>query len=130
MSLRQSRSEAKTKQGKRVTNSTLKKDFDFIRLVLKHAKEWEKSLDSLPQFPSFLGRTWMILPTARPFLPYSDWKKVRALAKERAAFETRLLLNGDTFYSRRHSSFTDAEADANAVRSTLLKTAGTRRRCD
>lgn len=87
MALRQTRSLSTTKQGKRVTNATLKKDLDFVRLVLKHAKEWEKCIDSIPQFPSFRGRMWKILPNRRPFLPYEDYKLVRSLAKSRAEEE-------------------------------------------
>jgi hypothetical protein len=89
MTLRKTRADATTKQGKRVTNATLKKDQDFVRLVLRHAHSWEKCIDSIPQFPSFSGRTWKVLPTRRPFLTYEQWKAVRALAHARA-FQARL----------------------------------------
>lgn len=84
MNLRHKRSKALTKQGKRVTNATLKKDLDFVRLVLRHAKEWMACGNEIPQFPSFRGREWKVVPNLRPHLCYADWKKVRALAKERA----------------------------------------------
>ena len=48
MDLRQMRVDATSERGKRVTNATLKKDLDFIRLVLKYAKEWDKCIDSIP----------------------------------------------------------------------------------
>jgi integrase len=68
---------------KPVSNATLKKDFDFIRLVMQHAKEMDKTLDALPQFPSFKGRAWKVKATMRPFLPYPVWKQVRETAKAR-----------------------------------------------
>jgi integrase len=71
------------KRTKPVSNGTLKKDADFIRLVLRHAKEIDKTLDALPQFPPFKGRAWKVKPTMRPYLPYPLWKKVRDTAKAR-----------------------------------------------
>lgn len=52
--LRVARSNKETQNGT-VKPQKLKKDFDFIRLVLRYAVEREKVLDSLPQFPSFRG---------------------------------------------------------------------------
>jgi len=53
-------------------------------LVLHHAKEWEKCVKELPQFPSFRGEAWAVVPSPRPFLNHTQWTKVRDLAKERA----------------------------------------------
>ena len=52
--------------------------------MLQHAKEWEKCLRELPQFPSFRGEAWAVVPSPRPFLNHEQWTKVRDLAKERA----------------------------------------------
>lgn len=75
---------AKERPWKRPSNATLKKDLDFIRLVLKYAQEWEKCIDSIPQFPSFRGRTWKVIANPRPFLTHPEWQKVRARARDRA----------------------------------------------
>jgi len=53
-----------------------------VRLVLQHAKEWEKCLKELPQFPSFRGDTWAVVPSPRPFLNHDQWTKVRDLGKQ------------------------------------------------
>jgi hypothetical protein len=83
--LRAARAECTNKQGKRVSNATLKKDLDFLRLVLKHAKFWMKCLDAeLADFPNFKGREWAVVDNPRPFLDYQQYVKVRALAKSRA----------------------------------------------
>jgi hypothetical protein len=71
------------KRPKPVSNGTLKKDADFLRLVMRHAKERDKLIDALPQFPSFKGRLWKDKPNKRPFLPYPVWKQVRDTAKAR-----------------------------------------------
>ena len=83
LELRQKRADTKTKNGTNVKPTTLKKDLVFVRLVLQHAKEWEKCLDELPEFPSFRGDAWAVLPSPRPFLNHEQWTKVRDLAKER-----------------------------------------------
>ena len=83
LALRETRSKATTKDGKPVKPATLKKDIDFVRLVLRHAKSIEKCLDELPEFPSFRGGAWEVVPSPRPFLDYSQWVKVRDLAKQR-----------------------------------------------
>jgi len=84
LELRQKRADATTKNGTRVKPTTLKKDLVFVRLVLQHAKEWEKCVKELPQFPSFRGEAWAVVPSPRPFLNHTQWTKVRDLAKERA----------------------------------------------
>jgi integrase len=84
LELRQKRADTKTKNGTKVKPTTLKKDLVFVRLVLQHAKEWEKCLDELPEFPSFRGDAWAVLPSPRPFLSHEQWTKVRELAKDRA----------------------------------------------
>jgi integrase len=83
LTLREKRSQIKTRNGKSIKPATLKKDIDFVRLVLRHAKHIEKCLDELPEFPSFRGGEWEIVPSPRPFLDYAQWVKVRDLAKER-----------------------------------------------
>lgn len=85
LALRQTRSEAKAKNGKPVRPATLKKDLDFIRLVLRHAKYIEKASFDLPEFPSFRGEAWEVVPNPRPFLNHEQWVKVRKLAKARIA---------------------------------------------
>jgi integrase len=66
-----------------VSASTLKKDFIFIRLVLKHAIERERCLDRLPVFPSFGQQKWKILPKSRPFFSADDYKTLKAKAQAR-----------------------------------------------
>ena len=83
LALRETRSQAMTKNGTAVKPATLKKDMDFIRLVLRHARHIEKCLDELPEFPSFRGQAWEVVPSPRPFLDYNQWVTVRNLAKAR-----------------------------------------------
>lgn len=84
LELRQKRADTKTKNGTKVKPATLKKDLVFVRQVLQHAKEWEKCLDELPEFPSFRGDAWAVVPSPRPFLNHEQWTQVRDLAKARA----------------------------------------------
>jgi hypothetical protein len=81
--LRELRSKATTRDGKPVRPATLKKDMDFVRLTLRHAKEIERSIETLPAFPSFRGQAWEVVPNPRPFLDYNQWVKLRDLAKAR-----------------------------------------------
>lgn len=83
LTLRETRSKAKTKNDAAVKPATLKKDMDFVRLVLRHAKHIEKCLTDLPEFPAFRGQAWEVVPSPRPFLDYNQWVKVRDLAKAR-----------------------------------------------
>lgn len=83
LTLREKRSQQKTRTGARVKPATLKKDLDFVRLVLRHAKQIEKCLPDLPEFPSFRGEAWEVVPSPRPFLNHEQWVKVRKLAKAR-----------------------------------------------
>lgn len=83
LELREKRSEKQTKNGAAVQPATLKKDLDFVRLVLRHAKSIEKCLDELPEFPSFRGEAWEVVPSPRPFLDHDQWVKLRKLAKGR-----------------------------------------------
>jgi hypothetical protein len=85
LALRETRSKALAKNGKPVRSATLKKDMDFVRLVLRHAKSIEKVLSELPEFPSFRGEAWEVVPNPRPFLSQEQWVKVRTLAKARIA---------------------------------------------
>lgn len=87
MALREKRSKAVTKNGQPVKPATLKKDLDFVRLVLRYAKHIEKVLDDLPEFPSFRGEAWQVVPSPRPFLDHGQWVAVRKLAKSRATEE-------------------------------------------
>ena len=81
--LRETRSKATAKNGAPVKPATLKKDIDFVRLVLRHAKSIEKCLDELPEFPSFRGEAWEVVPSPRPFLDHDQWVKLRKLGKAR-----------------------------------------------
>ena len=83
LALRETRSAAVTKLGQPVRPATLKKDLDFVRLVLRHAKFIKKTIDELPEFPSFRGQAWEVVPNPRPFLDHAQWTKVRNLAKDR-----------------------------------------------
>lgn len=83
LALRQKRSKAVTKNGQPVKPATLKKDLDFVRLVLRYAKQIEKVLDDVPEFPSFRGETWQVVPSPRPFLDHQQWVAVRKLGKVR-----------------------------------------------
>jgi hypothetical protein len=83
LTLRETRSKAKTRDGKPVKPATLKKDIDFVRLTLRYAKQIEKCLDELPEFPSFRGEAWEVIPSPRPFLDHEQWVKVRKLGKAR-----------------------------------------------
>lgn len=83
LALREKRSQQKTKAGAALKPATLKKDLDFVRLVLRYGKHIEKCLDELPEFPSFRGEAWTVVPSPRPFLNHEQWVKVRKLAKAR-----------------------------------------------
>jgi integrase len=47
------------------------------------AKYIEECLDELPEFPSFRGEAWEVVPSPRPFLDHEQWVKLRKLAKAR-----------------------------------------------
>ena len=66
---------------KPVTNNTLKKDMNFIRLVLKWA-HWEKMLAALPQFPAFKGKHWKVKSkkSRRPALSPAQWRRLKKTA--------------------------------------------------
>jgi hypothetical protein len=83
LALRETRSKAKAKNGRPIKPGTLKKDMDFIRLVLKYAKNIEKNISDLPDFPSFRGESWEVIPSPRPFLDHEQWVKVRKMGKAR-----------------------------------------------
>src|SRR5712691_5990893 len=83
LALRETRSKAQTRKSQSVKPATLKKDMDFVRLVLKYAKNIEKNLSDVPEFPSFRGEAWEVTPSPRPFLDHDQWVKVRKLAKTR-----------------------------------------------
>lgn len=83
LALREKRSKALTKKAKPVQPATLKKDMDFVRLVLHYARYIEKCIDGLPEFPSFRGGEWEVIPNPRPFLDHDQYVKVRDLAKKR-----------------------------------------------
>jgi integrase len=85
LALRETRSKAQTKNGESVKPATLKKDMDFVRLVLKYAKNIEKNISDLPEFPSFRGESWEVIPSPRPFLDHEQWVKLRKLGKARIA---------------------------------------------
>lgn len=87
MTLRDTRSQTPTQCGTLTKPATIRKDLTFVRLVLRFAKEWEKCLPELPQFPSFRGEKWTCPPSPRPFLNRAQWRKVRDFAKARAAEE-------------------------------------------
>jgi hypothetical protein len=83
LALRETRSKAQTRKDESVKPATLKKDMDFVRLVLRYAKNIEKNLSDLPEFPSFRGEAWEVTPSPRPFLDHDQWVKVRKLGKAR-----------------------------------------------
>lgn len=71
---------------KPVSNNTLSKDMDFLRLVLAHAHERDKTLEKMPIFPEFEGRFWAIEDNPGPAFPPRMWldlkRKLRAYAAE------------------------------------------------
>jgi integrase len=83
LALRERLSLKKTQTGNLVKPATLKKDLNFVSLVLRYAKNIEKAIDDLPEFPSFRGQAWEIIPAPRPFLDHEQWVKLRKLAKTR-----------------------------------------------
>lgn len=85
LALRDKRSKAVAKNGRPIKPATLKKDMDFVRLVLRYARNIEQVLEDLPEFPSFRGEAWQVVPSPRPFLNHEQWVAVRKLAKARAA---------------------------------------------
>ncbi len=85
LALREKLSLKKTQLGTLVKPATLKKDLDFVRLVLKYAKNIEKNLSDLPEFPSFRGEAWEVIPSPRPFLDHDQWVKLRKRGKARIA---------------------------------------------
>ena len=85
LALRDKRSQKRLRTGTLVKPATLKKDLDFVRLVLHHAKHIEECLSDLPEFPAFRGEAWEVVPSPRPFLNHEQWVKVRNLAKSRIA---------------------------------------------
>jgi hypothetical protein len=68
-----------------VSNATLKKDFDFIRMVLKHARDFDKTVETVPTFPEFEGRVWRVEKNRRPFLPPRVWNTVKRAALKQAS---------------------------------------------
>jgi integrase len=87
LALREKLSLKKTQLGTLVRPATLKKDLNFVRLVLKYAKNIEKNISDLPDFPSFRGDAWEVVPNPRPFLDHDQWVKLRKLGKARVAEE-------------------------------------------
>jgi integrase len=82
LELREKRSRKQNKNGDMVKAATPKKDLDFVRLVLRHAKSIEKCLDELPEFPSFRGEAWEVVPSPAP-VPRPRAVKLRKLGKAR-----------------------------------------------
>jgi integrase len=56
---------------------------NFIRLVLRHAMEREKTLARLPDFPSFRGTKLKAKHKKRPYLPPEMWRRVKKAALAR-----------------------------------------------
>lgn len=81
--IRTKRSKAVNKRGEPVSNNTLKKDFDFLRLVIRHSITRMKVLKELPAFPTFEGRQWKVEKNPRPFFTYPEWVMLRDRAKRR-----------------------------------------------
>ncbi|HXK39216.1 MAG TPA: hypothetical protein VJ837_00035 [Candidatus Paceibacterota bacterium] len=80
--LRDTLSQAKTQYGTLVKPTTLRKDFNFLSLVLKHARDIDKLIQNVPTFPSFRGK-FSIAASPRPFFNYAEWTKLRNAAKKR-----------------------------------------------
>jgi hypothetical protein len=79
--LRDDRHTEKTPQrGTPTKPSTIKKDMVFVRLVLRHAKERMKVLDSLPEFPAFRG-TMAVVNSPSPFLTLKEFTNLMAAAR-------------------------------------------------
>ena len=78
LALREKLSLKKTQTGTVVKPTTLKKGLTFVSLVLRYAKNMEKVIDELPEFPSFRGEAWEVIPAPRPFLNHEQWVKFLA----------------------------------------------------
>lgn len=89
LALREARAKAWTKNGQPVKPATLKKDMDFVRLVLKYAKNIEKNISDVAEFPSFRGEAWEVVPSPRPFLNHEQWGRLRKLGKARISARSR-----------------------------------------
>ncbi len=81
--LRSTRAKTLTKNGDPIKAATLKKDMDFVRQVLRHAKEIEKALDVLPTFPSFAGDVWGVHPSPSPYLTSKQYRHLLAISQKR-----------------------------------------------
>jgi integrase len=81
--LREKRAKDRTRTGRAVKSATIKKDLLFVRRVLRYAKEWEKLLHELPEFPSFNDARWEILPSPRPFFKREQYKLLLKFAFRR-----------------------------------------------
>jgi hypothetical protein len=81
--LRDDRHDEKTPQrGTPTKPSTIKKDMVFVRLVLRHARERMKVIDSLPEFPTFRG-TMAVVNAPTPFLTLAEFNKLVLAAREK-----------------------------------------------
>lgn len=65
--LRDVRADATTQRGTPVKNATMRKDFTFLKLVLKHARDDLKWISMLPEFPNFRG-DWAVPDAPTPFV--------------------------------------------------------------
>lgn len=82
--LRIARVKEPQKQGKAVKPATIKKDFIFVRLVLRHAINRLKSLDRLPDFPPFKrGSKWEIRSARKPRFDAKEYKRLLRTAWRR-----------------------------------------------
>jgi hypothetical protein len=71
------------KRGEPISNNTLRKDMDFLRLVCRFSMERLGALKTMPPFPSFKGREWTVEDHPREFFTYDEWKILRDRAKRR-----------------------------------------------
>jgi hypothetical protein len=81
--VRESRSRSTAKYGQPVKPATIRKDLDFLRLVLRQAKQIEKCRDEQPEFPSFRGKVWEVIPSPHPFLDHEQWVRLCRLGTAR-----------------------------------------------
>lgn len=78
------RADAKNRYGIPLKPSTIEKDLIFVRQVLNWGRKKKLLETEVPAIPTFKGKL-EIIPQGRPRIPAEDWKRLTALARERAA---------------------------------------------
>lgn len=80
--LRDVRANATTQRRTPVKNATLRKDFTFLQLVMRHARDDLKWISALPEFPKFRGE-WAVPKAPTPFLTLKQYVKLFYTLRDR-----------------------------------------------